>query len=469
MAVDIGSTTVAAYLCNLRSGQPLAADAMMNPQITYGEDLMSRISYAMTHQDGLKKMRTAIIDTLNRLATRVAVKAGIRVRQINEAAIVGNTTMIHLLLNINPVELGASPFALAARNAMDIKARELGLRLHPGANIHILPAEAGHVGADNVGVLIAEEPYAQDEMVLIVDVGTNGEILLGNRQRMYSASSPTGPAFEGAQISFGMRAAPGAIERVRIDPQSKTARFRVIGEERWSDEWPIGPDAPLNAQPAHLAMGICGSGIIEAVAEMYLAGIILPDGRFNPDCNSDLVRLDGRKSAYILVSPAQTGTGEAILVTQEDVRNIQLAKAALYAGAKLLMNRADIQAVDRVILAGAFGSYIDPKHAMILGLIPDCDLKNVYPVGNAAGDGARIALLNRHKRVEAQERAHWVRYVETAVDPEFQEEFVNAMHLPHQSDPFPHLKGILPEAPPFTNHRRERRKHRRRRDLEVRD
>ena len=464
MALDIGSTTVAAYLCNLRNGRSLSADAMMNPQIPYGEDLMSRISYAMTHPDGLKKMHAAIIDTLNRLATRVAVKAGIRARQINEAVIVGNTTMIHILLNLDPVELGASPFALATRDAIDIKARELGLRLHPGANIHILPAEAGHVGADNVGVLIAEEPYAQDEDVLIVDVGTNGEILLGNRQRMYSASSPTGPAFEGAQISFGMRAAPGAIARVRIDPQSKTARFRVIGEERWSDEWPAGQNAPPDAQPAHLATGICGSGSIEAVAEMYLAGIILPDGRFNPDCRSELIRLDGRNSAYILAQPAQSGTGKAILVTQEDVRNIQLAKAALYAGAKLLMKRAGIQAVDRVLLAGAFGSYIDPKHAMILGLIPDCNLKNVYPVGNAAGDGARIALLNRHKRVEAQERAHWVRYVETAVDPEFQEEFVNAMRLPHQSDPFPHLEGILPLPIPL-NHR-HRRRRRRQRDLE---
>ncbi len=465
LAVDIGSTTVAVYLSNLRTGQSLAADAIMNPQITYGEDLMSRISYAMTHRDGLKKMRAAIIDALNRLAVRAALKAGIRARQISEAVIVGNTTMIHILLNLDPVELGASPFALATRDAMDIKARELGLRLHPGANIHILPAEAGHVGADNVGVLIAEEPYRQDQEVLIVDVGTNGEILLGNRRRMYSASSPTGPAFEGAQISFGMRAAPGAIERVRIDPQSKRPRFRVIGEERWSDEWPANLNAPPEIQPAHLAVGICGSGIIEAVAEMYMAGIILPDGRFNPDCRSNLVRLEGRNSAYILAQPAQSGTGKAILVTQEDVRNIQLAKAALYAGAKLLMNRAGIQTVDRVILAGAFGSYIDPKHAMVLGLIPDCDLKNVYPVGNAAGDGARIALLNRHKRVEAQKRAHWVRYVETAVDPEFQEEFVNAMHLPHQSDPFPHLKGLLPEKPAPANDRRERRKRRRRKEV----
>ncbi len=454
LAVDIGSTTVAAYLCNLRTGELIATESAMNPQVVYGEDLMSRISYAMANDDGLEKMHTAIIDTLNRLASRAARVAGIRPRDIHEAVFVGNTTMVAILLGINPVELGGAPFALANRDSMDLKARDMDLRLHPAANVHIMPAEAGHVGADNVGVLIAEPPYLQDEVVLTVDVGTNAEIVLGNRQWMYSASSPTGPAFEGAQITYGMRAAPGAIERVRIDPVTKAARFKVIGEDSWSDQWRLGPGVSAEEQPKLLATGICGSGIIEVIAEMLLQGVILPDGRFNPEVQSDRLRrmnggdpdrAGGGKIAYVLATGEQTGTGEPILVTLEDIRNIQLAKAALYAGAKLLMMRAGVERVDRVVLAGAFGSYIDPTYAMVLGLIPDCELSKVAAVGNAAGDGARIALLNRTKRAEAQDIAHQVRYVETAVDPDFQAEYVAAIHIPHASDAFPHLDGLLPD------------------------
>jgi uncharacterized 2Fe-2S/4Fe-4S cluster protein (DUF4445 family) len=462
LAVDIGSTTVAAYLSDLRTGELLATESTMNPQVSFGEDLMSRVSFAMSRPDGLDKMHDAILDALNHLAANAAHQAGIRARQIHEAVIVGNTTMIHIFLGINPEELGGAPFALANRDAMDIKARELGLHLHPGAYVHVLPAEAGHVGADNVGVLIAEEPYRQAENILIVDVGTNAEIDLGNREAMLSASSPTGPAFEGGQISSGMRAAPGAIERVRIDPLTKAARFRVIGEDKWSDEWQIGPEAPLEMQPAHLAAGICGSGIIEVIAEMYLAGIINSDGRILPETESNRILWEGRKGAYILATAEQTTSGEPLLITQDDVRNIQLAKGALYAGAKLLMNRSGIQSVDRIILAGAFGSYIDPKHAMILGLIPDCDLEKVTAVGNAAGDGARIALLNRKKRLEAQEIAHWIRYIETAIDPDFQKEFVDAMYLPHRRDPYPHLAGILPEREEVPEQGRDRRRRIRR-------
>ncbi|MFQ5594706.1 MAG: ASKHA domain-containing protein [Anaerolineae bacterium] len=471
LAVDIGSTTVAGYLCDLRTGQVLATEAMMNPQVTYGEDLMSRVSYAMTHSDGLTKMHRAIIDALNQLAGRAAARAGIKTRDIYEAVLVGNTVMHHILLGIDPVELGAAPFALATHDAIDVKARDLAIRLHPAANIHILPLEAGHVGADNVGVLLAEAPHRQDEMMLIIDIGTNGEILLGNRHRVLSASSPTGPAFEGAQITHGMRAAPGAIERVRIDPETKEPRFKIIGDERWSDEW--------GDQPGQLAAGICGSGIIEAVAELFLAGILRPDGRFDPDAAGPRVRWNGRTGAYILATadeaslrqaprqaregPQDTATGQPILVTQADVRAIQLAKAALYAGAKLLMNRAGVRTVDKIVLAGAFGSYIDPKHAMVLGLIPDCDLKRVYAVGNAAGDGARIALLNRDKRREAQAVARWVEYVETAVAPQFQEEFVAAMHIPHMRDPFPHLMNLLPNPPAYPDGHEKRRRHRRER------
>jgi len=461
LAVDVGSTTVATYLCDLRTGELLATESMMNPQVSFGEDLMSRVSFAMTRPDGLDKMHEAIIDAINKLAARAARAAGIRSRQIHEITLAGNTTMVHILLGINPIELGGAPFALANRDAMDIKARELGLRLHPGAYAHILPSQAGHVGADNVGVLIAEQPYLQDKIILTVDVGTNAEIVLSSKDWMYSASSPTGPAFEGGQISAGMRAAPGAIERVRIDPDSKRARFRVIGEERWSNEWKLGADAPLEEQPKHLAAGICGSGIIEVIAELFLAGLLTPDGRFNSNVESVFMQWDQekRQGAYILATEEQTSSGKRLLVTQDDVRNIQLAKAALYAGAKLLMMRAGVDSVDQVILAGAFGSYIDPKHALILGLIPDCDLEKVHAVGNAAGDGARIVLLNQEKRAEAQQISYRVRYIETAVDEDFQNEFVKAIHIPHKSDPYPHLEGILPKttAPPPRRKRRHRR------------
>ena len=285
------------------------------------------------------------------------------------------------------------------------------------------------------------------KITLLVDVGTNAEIVLGNRDWMFSASSPTGPAFEGAQILHGMRAAPGAIERVRIDPVTKEPRFRVIGEERWSNEWDLSANAVLEDQPAFLAAGICGSGIIEVVAELFLAGVLLADGRFNPACTSPRLQWEGPSGLYELATAAETTNGKPLFITLRDIRNIQLAKAALYAGAKLLMNRANVDHVDKVILAGAFGSYIDTKHAMVLGLVPDCDLKNVYAVGNAAGDGARIALLNKQKRVEAQWLVEWVTYVETAVDPAFQDEFSGAIHIPHASDPFTHIANIIPAQP----------------------
>lgn len=461
LAVDIGSTTVAAHLCDLRTGDVLATESAMNPQVSYGEDLMSRVSYAMMHKDGLDKMQTAVIDTLNKLAARATKAAGLRTRDIHEGVFVGNTTMIHIFLGINPQELGGAPFALANKDAVDVKARELGLHFHKGANVHVLPAEAGHVGADNVGVLIAEEPYNQDDIVLTVDVGTNAEIVLGNREWLYSASSPTGPAFEGAQITYGMRAAPGAIERVRIDPETFIARFRVIGEERWSNEWQLGPDAPPEGQPQHLAAGICGSGIIEVVAEMFVSGILQPDGRFDPKQTHPRIQWQDQRGAYVLTTGTESATGEPMLVTQQDVRNIQLAKAALYAGCKLLMIRADIKQVDRIVMAGAFGSYIDPKYAMILGLIPDCELEKVTAVGNAAGDGARIALLNKEKRLKAQEVAYLTHYIETAVDPEFQDEFVDALHLPHAQDAFPHLDGMLPVVETAVSHGKPRKRRRR--------
>jgi uncharacterized 2Fe-2S/4Fe-4S cluster protein (DUF4445 family) len=465
LAVDIGSTTVAGHLCDLRTGAVLATEALINPQVSYGEDLMSRVSYAMLNDDGLATMRDAIIAALNRLAGLAAHAAGMRARDIHELVFVGNTVMQHIALGLDPTELGGAPFTLATHAPLDLKARDLGLKLHPGAYVHSMALEAGHVGSDNVAVLLAEAPDQRDAITLVIDVGTNAEILLGNRERLLSCSSPTGPAFEGAQIAHGQRAAPGAIERVRIDRLTGTPRFKVIGKEEWSDALPPGEIQ---------ATGICGSGIIEAVAELFAAGLIAPDGRF--ELHHEAQKLEGApsfliphpsslipqrssKAEYILATAEQSATGRPITVTQDDVRNIQLAKAALYAGCKLLMKRRGVEHVERIVLAGAFGSYIDPLRAMLLGLFPDCDPAQVAAVGNAAGDGARIALLNRRQRAESARAARRVEYVETAIDPEFQAEFVAAMHLPHMNDPFPHLEalGALPEKRERVR-RRERRR-----------
>jgi uncharacterized 2Fe-2S/4Fe-4S cluster protein (DUF4445 family) len=479
LAVDVGSTTVAAHLCDLRTGALLATEATMNPQVRYGEDLMSRVSYGMMEPQGVSRMHQAIIKTLNELALRAAATAAVDAAEILELVLVGNTVMHHLLLGIDPVELGGAPFALAVAGPLNLKARDLGLAaVHPAARVHLLPCIAGHVGADNAAVFLAEAPQRQEAMTLIVDVGTNAEILLGNRQdgrlQVLSASSPTGPAFEGAQISHGQRAAPGAIERVRLDPATWEPRFKVIGSEEWlensnqsevnSEQLTEGGQRPRRRgrQPSPDSLrptGICGSGIIEAVAEMFLAGVIGADGRFleAAAARSPRVRFNGRSGEYLLVDAAHSATGRSIVVSQNDVRAIQLAKAALYAGVKLLMQRRGIERVERVILAGAFGSYISPLHALVLGLIPDCALERVTAVGNAAGDGARIALLDREERAEVARLVPLIEYVETAVEPAFQEEFVAAMALPHATDPFPHLDGIIPEPAPTATARRRRR------------
>ena len=463
LAVDVGSTTIAAHLCDLRTGAVLASESMMNPQVRFGEDLMSRVSYGMSEPQGVARMHRAVIRAINELAEKAAVRAGFTAGEIVDSVLVGNSIMHHLLLGLDPVELGGAPFALATSGPLDVKARDLGLAFHRGARVHVLPCIAGHVGADHVAALLAEAPHKQDEAMLLIDVGTNAEISLGNRTRMMCASSPTGPAFEGAQITHGQRAAPGAIERVRIDRATLEPRFKVIGHEAW-----VEPQATDEVPGQARATGICGSGIIEAVAEMFLAGIITSDGRFDEQAaeRSPRVQFEGRTGRYVLADAAQTATGAPIVVTQSDVRAIQLAKAALYAGVRLLMEHQGVAHVDRIALAGAFGSYISPRHAMILGMIPDCELERVQAVGNSAGDGARIALLDREQRVEAERLASWVEHVQTATEPTFQDQFVAALAMPHASDAFPHLQGELP-APRTAARARPRQSHTNPSHLEI--
>ncbi len=439
-AIDVGSTTIAVHLCDLTSGRVMASAGAMNPQIRFGEDLMSRVSYAMLNPQGASQMTGAVRTAINELLENVIDQAKIDVSQLLEITLVGNPIMHHLLLGLDPTPLGSSPFALATNRSTELLANELDLQLAAGTRAYILPCIAGHVGADTAAVMLAETPWQLDEMSLIIDVGTNAEIVLGNRDRIMAASSPTGPAFEGAQISAGQRAAPGAIERVRIDPETLEPKFKVIGGQLWSDD--PGFKDELGEQEV---TGICGSGIIEAIASMYLAGIILPDGIIDGAmaARNPRIEANARTFSYLLHE------GELdIRILQTDVRAIQLAKAALYAGAKLLMERMGVKTVDRIRLAGAFGSHIDVRYAMVLGLIPDCDLEQVSSANNAAGTGARIALLNRASRREIENRVRAVEKIETAIDESFQDHFVEALGIPHAKHAYPNLTKVitLPES-----------------------
>ncbi|MBL4732790.1 MAG: DUF4445 domain-containing protein [Rhizobiaceae bacterium] len=453
IACDIGSTTIAMHLVSLLSGRTLASSGASNPQIRFGEDLMSRVSYVMMNPDGRESMTNAVRQTLNELIGNVCEEAEISREDIHDLVFVGNPVMHHLFLGIDPTPLGGAPFALAVSGAIHAAAREFGIEASFGARVYILPCIAGHVGADAAAVALCEGPHRQDEQMLVVDVGTNAEIILGNRERVVAASSPTGPAFEGAEISCGQRAAPGAIERVRIDPDTLEPKIRIIGVEKWSDE----PGFTEEAEKTGVT-GVCGSAIIEVVAEMYLSGIISEDGVIDGSLSekSDRIIKDGRTYSYVLWRGEQE-----LMIQQIDIRAIQLAKSALYAGIKLLMEKRGIERVDSISFAGAFGTFIDPKYAMVLGLIPDCDLARVKAVGNAAGYGAKMTLLNRSYRREIEELVQNIEKIETALEPKFQEHFVNAMALPNKVDAFPNLGKIvnLPKKSdrPSTGGRRRRR------------
>jgi len=434
-AVDIGSTTVALYLCNLRTGELLAAESEMNPQIVYGEDVMSRIQYTIEYPDGLEKLHKAVIATLNKLLKQAAQTAKITTSEILEMVLVGNSTMHHLLLNLHPKDLGLAPFVPAIHRSIDVKARELGLHINPSGNIHVLPTIASFVGADTSAVILAEEPHKQDENWLLIDVGTNAELVLGNRKRLLCTSTPTGPALEGAHVEYGMRAAPGAMERVHIDETTLEPKYKVIGVEGWNTD---------HAEFKGQVKGICGSAIIDSVAELFRAEIVDSRGKFKKNLNTKRVREGESGWEYVLAWSEETSIGRDIPITQQDVRQIQLAKAALFVAARTLLKRSNLQSPDKIILAGGFGSFIDKEKAMLIGLIPDCELKNVYAVGNAAGDGARIALLNVEKRHEIDDVTRQVERFELPTDPEFQNQFMLATSFPHMSEPFEHIAHLIP-------------------------
>jgi uncharacterized 2Fe-2S/4Fe-4S cluster protein (DUF4445 family) len=469
LAVDIGTTTVAAYFCDLSTMEVIETVSMMNPQCKYGEDVMSRITYHMMNPDGLEKMSNDIIEGLNQLIDQAIQsthppkkrvkkkkddkspeewvevpqegKTYLRLTRddIEDITIGCNTAMHHILLQLDPQNVALAPFPPVIHHSLDIKARDLGLNINASANVFILPNEAGFVGADNVGVLIAEEPYKKDEVQLIIDIGTNGELVLGNKHKLISSSCATGPAFEGAQLAFGMRAAPGAIERIKIDPETHEVDYKVIGRDAWRKY----------SEPKEMkAKGICGSGILDVLAELYKAGVITKSGVFNKKGQkSDRFRKnpDSKFAEFVLAWAQETSIDKDIVITQKDVRQIQLAKGALYAGCKLMIQRMQVDKLDKVKIAGAFGTHVDREKALIMGLFPDCEIEKIVSVGNAAGDGCRAALLNREKRKEANWVSRNVEYIELTIEPDFQKEFMEAMQLPHMTDAFPHLEGLVPE------------------------
>jgi uncharacterized 2Fe-2S/4Fe-4S cluster protein (DUF4445 family) len=439
LAIDLGSTTIAGHLVSLTDGSVLASSGLMNPQIRFGEDLMSRVSYVMMNPGGDVEMTSVVREGLNNLAKALAEEAGVATAEIVETVVVCNPVMHHLLLGFDPVDLGQAAFALATSEAITLPARDLGLDVAAGAQCYLLPLIAGHVGADAAAVALSEAPETKDELSLIVDVGTNAEILLGNKARVLACSSPTGPAFEGAQISSGQRAAPGAIERIRIDPVTKEPRFRVIGSEVWSDE-----EGFADAIATTGVTGICGSGIIEAVAEMRIAGLVDPSGLIGSSEQTGTPRSmpTGRTHEYVIYDATHEG-GPRITVTQGDIRAIQLAKSALYAGARLLMDELGVDHLDRVVLAGAFGAHISPLHAMVLGMIPDCEIGQVTSAGNAAGTGARMALCSVAARRSIEAQVKRIHKIETAIEPRFQEHFVAANAIPHATADFPHLATLV--------------------------
>ncbi len=473
LAIDVGTTTVAGYFCDLTTGQVIDTGSLMNPQCKYGEDVMARITYHMTTPDGLKRMSDDIIEGLNDLIDKLIAntyppkkkakkkkgedgevievpeievpeegKTYLRLTRedIEDVTIGFNTAMHHILLGLNPEYVGMAPFPPVIHHSMDIRARDLGININPSANVFVLPNEAGFVGADNVGVLICESPYKFEENQLIIDIGTNGELVLGNKYKLISSSCATGPALEGAQIAFGMRAAPGAMERIKIEPGTFEVDYKVIGRDAWRKF----------SEPKEMkAKGICGSGILDLLAELYRSGVVTKSGVFNKKALKEHPRYrvnpDNKQPEFILAYAEESSIDKDIVVTQKDVRQIQLAKGALYAGCKLMVKRMGLEKVDRVKIAGAFGTHVDREEALVMGLFPDCEIEKIESIGNAAGDGCRAALLNVKKRVEANWVARNVEYIELTVEPTFEQDFMESMQLPHMKDEFPHLEGVVPD------------------------
>ncbi|MDQ1335178.1 MAG: hypothetical protein QG552_2128 [Thermodesulfobacteriota bacterium] len=474
LAIDVGTTTVAAYFCNMRTMEVLDTVSMMNPQCKYGEDVMSRITYHMQTPGGLERMSDDIIEGLNELVRKACEgthppmkkkkdetgkvikdesgepimiadpeegKTYLRLEpsDIIDLTLGGNTAMHHILLKLDPQYVGLAPFPPVVHRSLDIRARDLGIGINKSSRVFIMPNEAGFVGADNVCVLVCEKPHQSDTLQLIIDIGTNGELVLGNKDKLISSSCATGPALEGAQLAFGMRAAPGAIERIKIDPETHEVDYKVIGREAW-----LAYSKPEEMK----TKGICGSGILDVLAELYRSGVVEKSGRFSKNQKSKRFRTNPdnpRQKEFIIAWANETSIDKDVVITQKDIRQIQLAKGALYTGCKLMMRRMGIDKVDTIKIAGAFGTHVDREKALIMGLFPDCEIEKILSIGNAAGDGARVVLLDRDMRVDAAWISRNVEYIELTVEKDFERQFMESMQIPHMTDPFPHLEGLVPE------------------------
>jgi uncharacterized 2Fe-2S/4Fe-4S cluster protein (DUF4445 family) len=407
LAVDLGSTKIASYLMDLSHGQTLAAQGIMNPQISYGEDIISRITYATKSPDYGPQLQRVVVEALNGVAAELCAQVSVSTEEILEAVVVGNTAMHHLLLGLSVRQLALSPFVPVVSSALDIKARDLGLHIAPGGYVHMLPNIAGFIGADHVAMLLATRAWQDGELTVALDIGTNTEVSLLNHGKITSVSCPSGPAFEGGHIKDGMRAASGAIERLLIVQDG--VQYQTID------------GAP--------AVGICGSGILDAIAQLYLVGAIDKGGRMQD--GHQRIRMRNKQREFVLVSKEERGGLPNIVITQHDVREVQLAKAAIRAGIHALLDRngCSEEEIAKVVIAGAFGSYIDVASAVTIGMLPSLPLDRFKQVGNAAGMGAKLALISLSQRAEAQTVASKVDYIELAGTPDFGQKFTQATYL----------------------------------------
>jgi len=424
-AVDIGTTKIAGYLMELKTGKLLGKGALMNPQIPFGEDVISRSSYAIEHPNGLRELQNTVIQGINQILANECEKAAISHSHVYETTIVGNTAMHHLFLGISPKSISVSPYVPAIQKSINIQASKLGLKMNPNGYVHVLPVVAGFVGADCIADVLATEIYKSNKQCFMIDIGTNTEVVIGNKERLTAASCASGPAFEGAHIRHGMRAQTGAIEKIWIDPETLDPNYLTID----------------NAKPR----GICGSAIVDAIAEMLKTGIIDTSGKISLDLETPRIRKNPDELEYVLVWKKEATTEEDIVLLQSDIQEIQKAKAAIYTGASLLMKKLNISPKDisKAFIAGAFGTYIDPTNAKTIGLFPDMTNETIQ-VGNAAGTGARMILLSKDAKKKAEEIQKMIRYLELATDPDFQKEFISALYFPHLDlNRFPNIVKAL--------------------------
>jgi uncharacterized 2Fe-2S/4Fe-4S cluster protein (DUF4445 family) len=425
-AVDIGTTKLAGYLLSLNTGKIIAVGSLMNPQISFGEDLITRISHATKGSEKAKDLQQAVVSGINQILMEICQKVDINPNEIYEMTAVGNTGMHHLFLRLNPKYLSLSPYPPIIRDSLNVEPDKIGVNINPNGNIHFLPVIAGFVGADTVAVILSTEIYKRDELCFAVDIGTNTEIVLGNKNRILACSCASGPAFEGAHIKHGMRAATGAIEKVKISPKTFDVQYQTIE----------------NAKPR----GICGSALVDIPAEMLKAGIIDVAGTMNRELDTPRLRRGKDGFEFVLAWKKETSTKGDIIVTQKDIRELQLAKGAMHTGASLLMEKEGVteRDIDVAFIAGAFGFYIDPKSARTIGMYPEFQLEKIKMVGNAAGTGARMAIISKNARETAKDISRKVKYVEIAAEPSFHAEFLNSQYLPYADlSKYPETSALL--------------------------